>query len=433
LMASHYFQWDHLRNVLTCLIIVLGIIFSFLVYSCIKMKWPAVPRGVPCITVGSWTALAVLPGLCVAVLSMHHYNKYCNYIVELDVIPIIHICLFLLFGAVLLILFGVHQHLLGQRSMSGKVTYNDACVCGPTQEVDGETLDAEQCVLPSPRQSYSFSSRSLSSVSSMSDAADLGGLREPHQYRLSSRNFTHQMNPAEIEPLIAEEKECSAVECMKAMMPMEWTDLTARNCALGPFCFTGFRSWREVRSRICGDERHTKDLPPTKWDCGLCIISQALAGSFALLLLSAYTWHYAYVAPQYETMRAELDSKWGFVMQQGHDYTAPVWMGEFGTGERNTYWLNFVRYLAERDLDWAYWPLNPDRQMDGEFDNWGKWHEFHQVKWVRDTYSVLSDDYMTVRDPWRMLDLDAIMSSPAVLVSNSMPCDPDNPLEDCGE
>merc|ERR1719203_1017448 len=148
---------------------------------------------------------------------------------------------------------------------------------------------------------------------------------------------------------------------------------------------------------------------------------QACVGIPLLLLALCIAWYYAFIMPHYDRLMTQLDQKWGFVLQEGHNYTAPVWMGEFGAGQRGNYWINFIRYLAERDVDWAYWPLNPDKQTAGWFDDWGQWHT-SDMTWYEDTYSILDQDYMTVRDPWRILDLHAIMVSPAVPVLNTRPC-----------
>jgi endoglucanase len=73
----------------------------------------------------------------------------------------------------------------------------------------------------------------------------------------------------------------------------------------------------------------------------------------------------------YETLKTTLGNKWGFVLTQGKPYTAPIWVGEFGTEHRlasidgapgssgNGFWFkSFLRYLSEADIDWCYWALN---------------------------------------------------------------------------
>jgi len=188
-----------------------------------------------------------------------------------------------------------------------------------------------------------------------------------------------------------------------------------------PCCFRGCGSLRIALKRTAGVDWRAKDLERLHWDCGLCFLFQIFVAIPVILLMLVYGWFYTFDAPQFNNLEASLDKKWGFVLEEGNDYTAPVWMGEFGSGQRGNYWLNFVKYLGARDVDWAYWPLNPDKQTDGYFDDWGNWNS-QELHWDEDSYSLLDEDYLTVRDPWRLLDLTAIMSSPATEVLNSIPC-----------
>merc|ERR1712178_437221 len=55
----------------------------------------------------------------------------------------------------------------------------------------------------------------------------------------------------------------------------------------------------------------------------------------------------------------------GFLLEEGQPYTAPVWVGEFGYGNEGVYWANFVKYLSDRDVDWAYWALNGKKYGEG--------------------------------------------------------------------
>ena len=47
----------------------------------------------------------------------------------------------------------------------------------------------------------------------------------------------------------------------------------------------------------------------------------------------------------YENMRDDLDFNIAFCLEEGHDYTAPLWLGEFGTGNENDWWKFLIRYL----------------------------------------------------------------------------------------
>ncbi|MCA1663307.1 MAG: glycoside hydrolase family 5 protein [Myxococcales bacterium] len=70
-------------------------------------------------------------------------------------------------------------------------------------------------------------------------------------------------------------------------------------------------------------------------------------------------------------LKTELGNKWGFLLVQGQPYSAPLWVGEFGTcntadscvdyadNTKNGFWFAGVRrYLHDADIDWAYWPWN---------------------------------------------------------------------------
>jgi endoglucanase len=71
----------------------------------------------------------------------------------------------------------------------------------------------------------------------------------------------------------------------------------------------------------------------------------------------------------FDALHTALGNQWGFLLVQGQPYTAPVWVSEFGTcntagacvsaASGDGLWFqSFSRYLADADIDWAYWPLN---------------------------------------------------------------------------
>ena len=49
-----------------------------------------------------------------------------------------------------------------------------------------------------------------------------------------------------------------------------------------------------------------------------------------------------------------------FVSVPGHDYSAPYWMGEFGTCEDcdQATFGKVIHFLRNHDLDWSYWTLD---------------------------------------------------------------------------
>lgn len=71
----------------------------------------------------------------------------------------------------------------------------------------------------------------------------------------------------------------------------------------------------------------------------------------------------------YDGLSKMLNDNWGYILSGNPTYIAPIWVSEFGTCNTgptclsdtsgNGLWFSsFMRYLAETDADWAYWPLN---------------------------------------------------------------------------
>ncbi|MSQ14956.1 MAG: glycoside hydrolase family 5 protein [Dehalococcoidia bacterium] len=73
----------------------------------------------------------------------------------------------------------------------------------------------------------------------------------------------------------------------------------------------------------------------------------------------------------YESMSDVWHGYWGYIMDPGSPYTAPVFVGEFGTcntapscvaddspGSQGQWFSYLARYIKERGAGWSYWPLN---------------------------------------------------------------------------
>jgi len=64
----------------------------------------------------------------------------------------------------------------------------------------------------------------------------------------------------------------------------------------------------------------------------------------------------------YRRYKRTLDKWWGFILEENQPYTAPIWVGEFGTGHDagslNYWWKCLLRYMKENDLYFAYWPID---------------------------------------------------------------------------
>jgi endoglucanase len=84
-----------------------------------------------------------------------------------------------------------------------------------------------------------------------------------------------------------------------------------------------------------------------------------------------YRWFSHTPYGDYAKYKRELDDRWGYLLEPGNSYTAPVWMNECGScnqgpecvdsdvGNTDGLWSRyFRRYLAENDVDWSWWIWN---------------------------------------------------------------------------
>ena len=78
--------------------------------------------------------------------------------------------------------------------------------------------------------------------------------------------------------------------------------------------------------------------------------------------------------PHYRDMSADdliklLTDEWGFVAAEDQEFTAPVWVSEFGDGVDQTdrvWFERFIHYLGDGDFDFAYWSLNAGPRASGD-------------------------------------------------------------------
>ena len=111
-----------------------------------------------------------------------------------------------------------------------------------------------------------------------------------------------------------------------------------------------------------------------------------------------YTGHiYPFSAPiadlPYDEFDYTMNVLQSFVEKPGYDYSAPFWMGEFGTGSDSEKYQKIYKFLKDHDLDWAYWPI--DGYQFGKNDNEG--------------YGIFENDFKTIRHPWKVQQLQEIM------------------------
>ena len=93
----------------------------------------------------------------------------------------------------------------------------------------------------------------------------------------------------------------------------------------------------------------------------------------------------------YQDFSQRVTHRQTFVREPGHQYSAGYWMGELGTGDDSQEWGKILRLVEEQDLDWAYWSID-GYTRPGEDESYG----------------LLKDDYVTVRHPWLVQQLQRI-------------------------
>jgi len=204
------------------------------------------------------------------------------------------------------------------------------------------------------------------------------------------------------------------------------------------FCARGWRSWKVARARLmCSRYRKVADdaiaAEKVVWDSGLCCGLQCFILCLVVLVSSTGLHIFAAIAPSYWLLETHFDRNWGFVLEDGQDFTAPVWMGEFGNARRGEYWINLMRYLSDRDVDFAYWALNGRKWLTARVNSDGDRVEYDTPKWTVEPYGVLASDYWHIRSAWRALDLQLLMeSSGATWGSGVQPCDREVLGPECG-
>jgi endoglucanase len=110
------------------------------------------------------------------------------------------------------------------------------------------------------------------------------------------------------------------------------------------------------------------------------------------------------------SMKDRLGRQWGYLLRQGERYTAPVWVSEIGTcgtgtdcirstggGSQGHWYESIHRYLAEADIDWAWWAINPtqsSQQPDSYVQASNK-----RRRGAVETYGLLSADWTIAPPP----------------------------------
>lgn len=109
-----------------------------------------------------------------------------------------------------------------------------------------------------------------------------------------------------------------------------------------------------------------------------------------------------------EELHTQLGNTWGYLLTQGQAYTAPVWVGEFGTCNDSAACLDgasgdglwfaaFRAYLANADIDWAYWTINGTQARAPS-----------RSAGAPDTYGVLDPSWLAPAAPAHLATLQAL-------------------------
>eukprot|EP00933_Yihiella_yeosuensis_P004573 TRINITY_DN10893_c3_g1_i1.p1 TRINITY_DN10893_c3_g1~~TRINITY_DN10893_c3_g1_i1.p1 ORF type:complete len:664 (+),score=54.61 TRINITY_DN10893_c3_g1_i1:62-2053(+) len=160
-----------------------------------------------------------------------------------------------------------------------------------------------------------------------------------------------------------------------------------------------------------------------RWDRSLFVRLQGFLLCSILLLLFTSLFILINIVDTYAWNERWLDHMWGFALEEGQPFTAPVWMGEFGYLNHGSYWLTFMRYLASRDVDFAYWAINGEKWMEGFNGADGVYHSFPGgAKFVVELFGILGPDWQTVKKAWVMRDLQALMESPVRWMPTDIGC-----------
>jgi len=88
-----------------------------------------------------------------------------------------------------------------------------------------------------------------------------------------------------------------------------------------------------------------------------------------------------------------MDQKFGFILEQGTNYTAPLWLGEFGENTQSKWWNATIQYLSETNINWAYWAYTGYKTDPSEDESYG----------------IVDSKFTSVRHEWKLADLQGII------------------------
>lgn len=82
-----------------------------------------------------------------------------------------------------------------------------------------------------------------------------------------------------------------------------------------------------------------------------------------------------------------------YLLEEGQEYTAPLWLGEFGQNTDDNYWSYTIRWLEENPrVGFAYWA----------------WNGYQLLPTDDESYGIMEADMVTIRDVWKLDDLQSV-------------------------
>merc|ERR1719409_2611025 len=108
-----------------------------------------------------------------------------------------------------------------------------------------------------------------------------------------------------------------------------------------------------------------------------------------------YEWDTQYTHNSYSDYALGVQQYQNYVTTPNRSFTAPFWLGEFGTNVQNRYWNQTIRLLRNQtSIGWAYWAIDGYKHSGGNGDD--------------ESFGIFEQDYHTIRHPWKVHDLQTV-------------------------
>ena len=129
------------------------------------------------------------------------------------------------------------------------------------------------------------------------------------------------------------------------------------------------------------------------------------------LLYEAHNYEWFNSDNSYQALEKSINQHWGYIFQgnksNGDLYTAPVWLGEFGTCHdsttnclNSTWWYSITQYLYNYDIPWSFWDYpgtesTAQGRTYGAPDSWG----LLNAQWTDVANMVQINDLQKIQKP----------------------------------